>query len=185
MISTLNIRGRRNFLWDAQAVHRTLAHAADGEKLLWAVPDKTHLVVRHEHPIDWASSLGRNLHQATTIEEDNPITGEHVFYALIANPTIAKSRGAGKRGIVQPLPESEWHTWAHCKLSDALNIHTMGIAHLPAAVGKKKDRTVTHTRIIITGHATVRNADTLQALKEHGIGRGKAYGCGLLLTETQ
>ena len=42
---------------------------------------------------------------------------------------------------------------------------------------------MTHYRVLVEGVGTVRNSDTLAALMADGVGPGKAYGCGLLLTE--
>lgn len=181
LTSTLALDRRgRGLLRDAQAVHRTLAHATDGHAL-WGSPDGEHLIVRHPQPVRWATAM-RHIAQAVTLPTTTPITGAHVQWAIIANPTHALAR-PGQRGKVVPLPPEKWNSWVERKLGQALNLHTIDGTALPAAVGHKRDRRTTHRRVLFQGTATVRNHDTLATLMTAGVGRGKAYGCGLLLIE--
>lgn len=183
LTSTLHLTHKaRRMARDSQAIHRTIAHVLDGRGL-WGSPDPGVLVVRHDRPADWLAGMPGVVAQAVTTPTDVPITGAHVEYAIIANPTSAKAAGMGKRGTVHPLPPDEWKAWLARKLDPALNLRTIDCEAMPTAVGRKPDQKVTHRRVMFTGKATVKNQTELATLMRDGVGRGKAYGCGLLLVE--
>lgn len=183
LTTTLTItRQGRHLIRDSQAVHRTLLHATGGDKHLWGTPDPQHLVVRHPTPVDWLTSLPGVAAQAVTTPTAPHIAGEPIRFAIIANPTRAQPV-KGKRGKVRALPPEKWTAWLDRKLGDALNLHTIESTAMPTATGKKDAMRTVHRRVLFTGTATVKTPETLHTLMREGIGRGKAYGCGLLLTE--
>lgn len=168
---------------DTQAIHRTLTHATNGTQHQWAQPDQHHLIVRHQHPIDWNNTLTGIITQAITTPTTTPITGAPITYGLIANPTWAQSQGHGQRSKRRALPPEQWNQWLERKLGDALNLHHIDCTALPTAIGKRHTTHTIHRRVLYTGEATVKNHEQLDKILHTGIGSGKAYGCGLLLTQ--
>ncbi|KAA8723228.1 type I-E CRISPR-associated protein Cas6/Cse3/CasE [Corynebacterium phocae] len=176
---TLNSHAR-GLVRDSQALHRTLAFATGGQHL-WGLPDDHHLVVRHEAAIDWVAQLPGILRQAVTTPTEVPVTGAPVRWAIIANPVKSLPRPGAKRGKLAPLDPQSYGAWIERKLSPALNPKFIRAEHLPPAIGRKPGGRTTHHRAMLTGTATVKNQAQLEHLLTTGVGRGKAYGCGLLL----
>lgn len=173
---------------NAQAIHGALCHALDGTPHLWCLMDDC-LIVKPRYPKDWDQIVPP--HQATHIagmhvkyaelsEYPVPPTGAPVKFGLVGNPTIAKAQKQG-RSRREPLPENQWNAWLERKLGDALNLREIQAKALKPAIAYKPTGRIVHHRVHFTGEATVKNHDTLASLIEHGVGRGKAYGCGLLL----
>lgn len=175
LTTTITMRNRRNFLHDSQAVHRTLMHSCE-TRPLFGVPDALHLVIRHDKPVDWATEF-REATQCVTLPTEVPITGAPIRYAIIANPTGARHHDR------YFLPPEKWNQWLERKLGEAINLHTIDATKLTASSGRRHNMKVTHGRVLFTGDGTVKNHDTLKTLMHDGVGRGKAYGCGLLLVE--
>ena len=51
------------------------------------------------------------------------------------------------------------------------------------ATGLKPGMRTKHRRALFHGTARVKDATKLHTLMRNGVGRGKAYGCGLLITQ--
>lgn len=183
MITTINLNRRaRGLTRDSQALHRTIAHAL-GERGLWAMPDHRTLVIQHEKPIDWTTRLEGIIAHSHTIERRTHQADTQVEWALIANPVAAIMQPGLKRGKRRPLPPEKWNSWVERKLTPALDIHRIDGTALPTAVGKRHGARTIHRRVLFTGLATVTDPDALTRLQDTGIGPGKAYGCGLLITQ--
>lgn len=186
MITTIRLTRRaRGLARDSQAMHRTLAHVLDGRGL-WAMPDHRTLVIQHPQPVDWSTHLPGVIAHSHTIERRTHPAGTEVEWALIANPTAAivpPGSPRGTRGKRRALPPEKWNSWVERKLTPALDLHSIDGAALPTAVGKRHGARTIHRRVLFTGLATVTDADALTGLQDHGVGRGKAYGCGLLITQ--
>ncbi|MBP2333327.1 type I-E CRISPR-associated protein Cas6/Cse3/CasE [Corynebacterium freneyi] len=181
---TLNRRAR-GLTRDSQAMHRTIAHALDGRGL-WATPTAQSLVVQHTAPIDWGQRLPGIIAHSHTIERRAHQPGTQVEWALIANPTAAivpPGSPRGTRGKRRALPPEKWNSWVERKLTPALDIHRIDGTALPTAVGKRHGARTIHRRVLFTGLATVADPDALTRLQDTGVGPGKAYGCGLLITQ--
>lgn len=181
MITTCRLtKNARRLARDPQAMHRTIAHTL-GERGLWALPDPRTLIIQHDQPICWHTSMeGVIAHSHTTIATGHN-AGDRIAWALIANPTSAAFT-RGQRGTVRPLPPDRWDGWVIGKLQNALDVDSVAHELLPTLAGIKPDRRVTHRRVCFSGTAAVRDANALDQLRSTGIGRGKAYGCGLLIT---
>lgn len=175
-------RSSHDLTHDSQAMHRTLKHDIDGD-FLWALPDRKTLVIQHETPVHWPNALPGVIARTHTVDVHTPITGAPIHWALIANPTKSISRGMGKRGKRTPLGPDEWESWVRRKLQDAINIHDLDAHLMPVARGKRHTMTTYHRRVMYTGTGTVANQQTLSQLIRDGVGSGKAYGCGLLITQ--
>lgn len=175
----LNRRGQQAFA-DVQRAHAILMRAGGGVRHLWAHPTRETLIVQHPAIIDWDTTMSDLVKKYATVPVTTPQAGATIRWALIATPTAAKKQPEG-RSKIMPLPESQWTTWLHRKLTPALDITTMIMEPLPTIHGRKSNMVVTHHPVSFAGEAIVTDPDTLHTLREQGVGRGKAYGCGLLL----
>lgn len=182
MITTCYLtRNARRLEHDTQAMHRTLAHEMG--RVLWAQPQPRTLVVQHDQPVDWSRVMPGVIAHSHTTDTTTPVTGVHVEWALIANPTKAVMEPGRRRGKRRALPPDQWKTWVARKLDGALNLRTIDATAMPTAHGRKHDRRTTHARVMFTGTATVANQAALATLQHDGVGPAKAYGCGLLIVQ--
>lgn len=175
-------RNAKRLAHDSQALHRTLKYDIPGH-FLWALPDRRTLVVQHDEPVHWPDVMPGVITRTHSTEATTPITGAPINWALIANPTVSVSRGKGRRGKRTPLGEGDWVPWVRRKLDGAINIHTVDASLMPVARGQRHEMTIYHRRVMFTGTGTVTSHDTLTRLQHDGVGAGKAYGCGLLITQ--
>lgn len=110
--------------------------------------------------------------------------GLNVRYRITANP-IKNAFQRGRRGTHKPLHGDDANTWWHTKATQAgltnITIHNTTSAKQTG----KRNKSAADTRVSLhtttfEGTATISDNDTLQLAILHGIGRGRAYGCGLL-----
>jgi CRISPR system Cascade subunit CasE len=110
--------------------------------------------------------------------------GRRVRYRITANATrkLGLNTTAGRPKEVVPLhgPEAEaW--WQRQAESCGLALHTVESTPLDQAAGTRRDANrVVHARTRFDGLATITDPAALSSRLRTGIGRGKAYGCGLL-----
>lgn len=160
---------------DTRWLHKAVA-ALVNDRHLWATPRPGVVIVQSMRPlppVEWCTTLGSSL--------VNPLpSGAEIDLALIGNPTVAISRN-GARSRRQPLPPNAWHAWLERKLAGAVTITSLSAELLPPVRAHKTTGIVTLTRVAFTASGVVGDERLLQHLREAGVGRGKAYGCGLLL----
>ncbi|GAA1214568.1 type I-E CRISPR-associated protein Cas6/Cse3/CasE [Prauserella alba] len=104
-------------------------------------------------------------------------TGVRVRYRLRATPV----RYNGHKPIIQPGDDPlDW--WKQRAPSRGLELHTTHITHTGTITGRKTPNTprIVHRFAQYEGTATVTDRDTALDAITHGIGRGRAYGLGLL-----
>ncbi|MFJ2806613.1 MULTISPECIES: type I-E CRISPR-associated protein Cas6/Cse3/CasE [unclassified Kitasatospora] len=112
--------------------------------------------------------------------------GLHLRYRIAANPIRKPSRTTRELyqlKAVVPLrgaAADDW--WARQAESSGLNLGTLHSTPLDAARGDRRSdqRPVKHDRVLFEGTAVITDADRLRTRLTDGIGKGKAYGCGLL-----
>lgn len=111
-------------------------------------------------------------------------TGMVVRYRLAANPSkrLGRHPETGKPGQIVPLYGIEAEQWwigraAHAGLALA-TVHTRALGHLTGH--NAEGHRVKHTATRFDGVATVTVPSALRDAVLGGIGKGKAYGCGLL-----
>lgn len=166
---------------DARAVHRAIEHDAHPVRALWAQPSPRTLVVRTSADTRWAgfpfaAAVSTSLTR-TRYDQD-----QDVDWALVANPTRSSARPTGGRGrrtgIADPGQAAQW---ARDHLAPALDVAALAGKRLPSAHGQDG---LCLTRWAFSGTAAVNAPDALARLLAEGVGRGKAFGCGLLLIST-
>ncbi|MFI2609511.1 type I-E CRISPR-associated protein Cas6/Cse3/CasE [Kitasatospora sp. NPDC018619] len=112
--------------------------------------------------------------------------GLHIRYRIAANPIRRPTRTTRelyRLKAVVPLrgtAADEW--WARQAESSGLAVGTLHSSPLEAAKGNRRSdqRPVRHDRVLFEGTAVITDADRLRTRLTEGIGKGKAYGCGLL-----
>lgn len=100
-------------------------------------------------------------------------TGQRLMCRVAVNPIRRSSRN-GERVI----EADEVQDWLQSKIASGLTIETIG-SHSRDALRGDGHSLVTDTLDFI---ATVNDPDALIDLRINGVGRAKAYGCGLLTT---
>ena len=131
--------------------------------------------------------------QCKDIELQVPPTGTPVLFRVAVNAvkrTSITDASNKRRTLIKPVeldgigsPDSTISPWIANKLSPALNEvsvlnHRREVLTDPR--DKKKPQSMTVQIDTIDGVATVADPSTLEEILTHGIGREKAYGCGLL-----
>ncbi|MFJ1796562.1 type I-E CRISPR-associated protein Cas6/Cse3/CasE [Kitasatospora griseola] len=111
--------------------------------------------------------------------------GLPVRYRIAAN--AVRKPGSTTRALYN-LPEvvpltgphaDEW--WTRQAEAAGLALATLHSTPLDAAIGNRHDKQrVQHARTLFEGTAHITDPDLLRARIREGIGRGKAYGCGML-----
>lgn len=174
---------KESLLHDSQKVHRTLMHVL-GQRELWGAPDARTLVVQHPGLVNWVAALPGQVTQAISRPLETPGTDTTITWSLIANPThTPRKANSGPRGKIRALPPEKWNSWLERKLGEALDIHTIDGMAMGTATGLKPGMRTKHRRALFHGTARVKDATKLHTLMRNGVGRGKAYGCGLLITQ--
>lgn len=205
-------QGVRRALVDAQAMHRlvlggfTDAMTPDMTSprehlgVLHAIDPRTDgtviAIVQSQARPDWSSTPGV---LRVDIHVD-PLTyqaGQQVAFQVRVNPTTShKSGPAGytQRGRRKPLgrPE-EQQAWVidrltrhgarvdHVDLGNPVDL-TSAAKNLPPERRPRPDAVFALTTIRAQGALTVTDPAAFAQLVRDGLGRGKAYGCGLILT---
>jgi CRISPR system Cascade subunit CasE len=103
--------------------------------------------------------------------EENPAAGTVVRFRLVANAVNRNSRTKG----VKPVTDID--SWVATKLVGALTSVDIVNHTRTVTVSGRSPLQVD----VIDGTAVVENAALLTELMQTGVGRAKAYGCGLLL----
>ena len=196
----LNPRSRRcrNDMRDPQAMHRTLmamfpdavAEQARQELgVLWRLEpaeEPTLLVQSKEMPD--LSLLPDGYHSARTKNIDRHLssvgTGRIVRYRATVNP-VRSSRSGGKntQTVVPFNDQPDW--WrGRAERSGLSLLDSPVLVSQPANSLNRSGHRVPIYMIRVDGVAEVGDADTLRSAIESGIGRAKAWGCGLLTIAT-
>ncbi|MFD7450571.1 type I-E CRISPR-associated protein Cas6/Cse3/CasE [Kitasatospora sp. NPDC059827] len=112
--------------------------------------------------------------------------GLQVRYRIAANPIRRPSRATRElyqlKAVVplQGAAAEDW--WTRQSEATGLTLATLRSTPLDAARGRRRSdqRPIQHDRVLFEGTAVITDADRLRTRLTDGIGKGKAYGCGLL-----
>ncbi|MFJ2565730.1 type I-E CRISPR-associated protein Cas6/Cse3/CasE [Streptomyces sp. NPDC087568] len=198
-------RDARRDLADTVALHRRLmslfpdnagpdARAALGVlHRIDDAPTGPYVLLQSRHQPDLAR-LPQHYGQAVT-RELNPLlaalrSGAHIHFRCTASPV--RKPGATTRALynlpaVVPLHGAHANEWWQRQADTAgLKVLTLNAQPLDSATGIRGQRgssdqqRVRHARTRFDGTAVIIDPDLLRTKITEGIGRGKAYGCGLL-----
>jgi CRISPR system Cascade subunit CasE len=166
------------------------------------------LVQSCEHP-DWSKLPEGYVSARVQVKSLKPVLtaiqpGRRLAFLLVANPTQSKAPVDGKPGdrrrgtrtpINHPEQQVQWlirQGERHGYVIPAANNGSPDVtaSPLPPFIGRKPDNRVEaqrEDRLKITvqpvsyeGHLIIADPDTFTAALKEGIGRAKAYGCGLI-----
>ncbi|MFJ4652109.1 type I-E CRISPR-associated protein Cas6/Cse3/CasE [Nocardia sp. NPDC088792] len=111
--------------------------------------------------------------------------GTRVRYRITANPTKSVVQGPNKRGKVQPVTGDEAIEWwsrkanqSGLELADTTLTATDRLTGSRAKDGHRSRLTI--VAVTFEGTATVVDPSEVSTALLAGIGRGRAYGCGML-----
>lgn len=113
-------------------------------------------------------------------------TGRYVRYRIAANAVRRPghtTRAKNDVSSVIPLAGAEAEEWwIRQAEASGLTVQGLGSQSLDAASGERKKgrHKIRHARTLFEGTALINDAHLLRERTITGIGRGKAYGCGLL-----
>lgn len=179
-----------------------------GERVLWRIdhdglkytlylvspiePDLTHI----SEKAGWISQTWNSIRYDSFL--DRIMTGQEWRFRLQANPVKRESTPVGRRGKTLPhvTPEQQitWLTQRSETLGFALKENAESITGLAVDVSNREDlrfsrkdpnqggknAQVTLRKTQFDGVLKVTDAEALRSALTQGIGRGKAYGCGLM-----
>ncbi|MET9796262.1 type I-E CRISPR-associated protein Cas6/Cse3/CasE [Nocardiopsis alba] len=112
--------------------------------------------------------------------------GRYVRYRIAANavrrPGHTTKAKNDVNSVVPLLGKEAEEWWIRQAEASGLTIHRLGSQTLDAARGERKEgqHKIRHARTLFEGTARITDACLLRERTITGIGRGKAYGCGLL-----
>lgn len=112
--------------------------------------------------------------------------GRYVRYRIAANAvrrpghTTRAEHNVGSVVALEGKAAEEW--WTRQAKASGLELHRVESQALDAARGERKEgkHKIRHARTLFEGTARIIDAPLLRERASTGIGRGKAYGCGLL-----
>lgn len=172
----------RDFMADGVKPHPT--HRAD-HHILHAVDHRDDgtvwVMVQADIPGNWDNTrLADALVEPTRPIEHTPAHKGNLHYQLVANPTIKRERGS-RQPLTNPSDIENWWRNKAEKIGldltgDRVDIHATGQLHSRTKPGLRL------ATARIGGAGTVVNEEKFSQALTEGVGRGKAYGCGLLLT---
>lgn len=152
-----------------------------------AVPDVTHLTEQAGWPA--LPSTGRTVDYTSFLADIR--AGNTYQFRLEANPTHAAPQDGGKRGkrFGHVTATQQWE-WLH-RRAPHLGVD-LGTEDEPRGYVVSRDiktfrrdnHDVTLSTAVYEGHLVVQDADLLRAALVGGVGRAKAYGCGLMTLST-
>lgn len=188
-------RGQR-VVRDPQALHKALMRAfpADiggraGAELLYRIEAEDVVLAQYAAPADWAA-LGSDLSAATakSIEEAHAAlrAGQLLRFLIHANATFdAVVDGKRRRTAIRDAPRQvEWLLRkladAGCQPHEAEGIPQVVAGDTWQQRSPRGDTRMTHQGVAFRGALVVDDADRLRDALRRGVGRGRAYGFGLL-----
>jgi CRISPR-associated protein Cas6/Cse3/CasE subtype I-E len=182
-------------LWaDAYLTHRIVMAATDSEKALWAMPTRDLLVVQHNTFDHSRLPYGLVVEHTTAPVQTRHEAGVFVNVSLLGCPVKSTSRwkvgpdGQRTRRTTPTIKvlrtDDDRAAWFTRKLGGALDRIAVTSEAMPASVGRKEARLITHARVAFSAVAVVRDPDMLEQHIRDGVGKGRAFGLGLLVVRS-
>lgn len=189
-------RDAERVLADSHEAHRLVMRAfADdiggrkGANVLFRVEDARTLLVQHEGVATW-DSLGPLLqsYRAKDIEEAHRAirTGQTLRFMLVANPTFdAVVDGKRRRTAVRDAArQTDWMTrkldQCGARLVTADGVAQLSVGATWQQTSRRGGQRITHWAVAFRGMLEVLDHERFFEALGAGVGRGRAYGFGLL-----
>lgn len=169
---------------------------AERKRTLWRIDrlaGKTYLLLVSEDRPDLGSAVKQfGTENGWESRDYTPFlekiwAGDRRRFRLTANPVITKSAGSGNRGsVLAHVTVEQQEQW----LADRAKKHGFSVATgefsavssswITLRKGKEGGRLVSFRSVTFEGILTVTDAALFRETLKNGIGREKAYGCGML-----
>lgn len=110
-------------------------------------------------------------------------SGQRWLFRLCANPTKSISGEKGQRGKVSGLSPQEQLEWLVARMDKngfTLTMDDFAITQRTQQKFRRANETITLSTATFEGRLTVNDAALFKKALVYGVGRAKAYGCGLL-----
>lgn len=185
----LDCREARRDLGNPYEMHRSLARLLSNSRCLWRLEDKNVLLLSEVTP-DW-SHLESEYFQGRPHSREYPVEkmkleGRRLRFRLLANPTKSIKEGLDKKSRgkrVQLVKEADLLEWLSRQGErwgfSVESVTCSGTRDL--RFRKKRGQTpVVLGTCTFEGLLVVNDAPAFRAALQQGLGRGKAFGLGLL-----
>lgn len=106
---------------------------------------------------------------------DSLVVDEEIVFRTQVNPVRVQSR-TGRRSAV---PSSEIATWLAPRLHGATEISVIDTRPVPLEIHHGERPVPLHT-VIVDGRCTIADPTSFRLALIHGIGKARAFGCGLI-----
>lgn len=113
---------------------------------------------------------------------DRLTKGQRYAFRLTANPVHTVSTGSGKKRLahVTVAHQLRWLEERQDRMGVRLMPESYDVVHREIRKFRRQARTVTLSQVTFEGCLEVTDAHHLNSVLRSGIGKGRAYGCGLL-----
>lgn len=172
----------RNDLVDINSMHKRvqslIAPQRSQADLLWAVEGDTLFLQTNGEPVFPERLPAKYATAPAHIQSVTPpLEGETVTFTAWLNPT--KMEGATRRRLFLDSPEDRL-AWVHRRFAGPLSDISVREVEQARLRGEKAGKSIVVVAVRFEISGTVSDADAFAELLRNGVGRGKAYGCGLL-----
>lgn len=172
MLSVIRLTRRgEHVARNVNAAHGLISDAVGREHCLWAQPNPNVIVVRSARE---PAKITGYMNEVVSYEEQEPPA--QFQFSLIGH-TIRRNNQ--KEIILRD--DTELHDWLIRRVGDAFRVDSVEYKQLPHRRGSRWDMPITLAATQFHGQATLISRPELHRLLHHGVGRGKAYGFGLLI----
>jgi len=174
-ITVLEDKVRRGFFSDDYGIHKFVYAIFSGDeriKFSYNLKDGGDLIILAYHSCEAQPMEGVTI---MTKELSFPKLGSQIAFRLDGNPSVNKAR-SNKRYI--PASDEAKEQWLLSK-DLGLEIHSVEFEQVDCRTGKG----ICIPLYRYSGRAIVKDAEKLQQAMITGVGRGKAFGAGMLLIQ--
>lgn len=175
-MASLTSDGQRMNRRDLHAVIAYATHVDGGVRTLWAQPDRDHVLIQSAEP-PRGEQLGHIMTPISTAARALDYRTGGLYRLIVdANPVITTKRDA--------RPTDDYSAWLATRLRHCATVLDCDAQpRSPLRIKHPTGGVVTLSRAIITATATVTDPVEFARLAMWGIGNGRAYGLGLMLTQ--
>jgi CRISPR system Cascade subunit CasE len=177
----------RRDLSDVQELHRTIQNSVGSDRsnsgCLWQVlTESAAVLVRTAESQSWNHLPQGYLRKPPSTVDEPPFVNGLVYDLVgMVNPTRSKFvRGQrGKRQFINS--KADRRKWLETRLAGACELVDYDEGGTVSLKGNRRGSTLVVVGVQVRARVRVIDADLLSSLMVEGVGRAKAYGCGMLV----
>lgn len=132
---------------------------------------------------DWTGTkIGRALLRDVSHRPFTPLTKGEIRYQIVVNPVRRNARTRKQYVLTNPVDVEEW--WRQRATNIGLDVNSYPVKVIESgrdSFRKSDNHPVTISTSKIAGTARIMDADLFAKATASGVGKARAYGCGLLL----